>query len=74
MGTPMLLHLRDADPEALCKDCDPSPGWGWEYSEEEKKYSKKYTKDPGLPRAGNGYDVQGPCRTCKGSGLSPAAL
>lgn len=66
MGGHRLVMLRISDPGSLCPDCDISPGWGHELTEEEKAWRG----DPNaLPPAGNGYDIQGPCRTCGGSGL-----
>jgi hypothetical protein len=56
--------------EALCHDCDLSPGWGWEQDPKEKAWR---TEDGGLPPAGNGWTQVGLCKRCNGTGIPPCS-
>ena len=72
----MDIHASGAANDVLCEGCEPSRGWGWELTDEEKDYvawmkGKVEAGESPLPKAGNGYQVKGKCPECGGNGRMP---
>jgi hypothetical protein len=78
MGIYQLLSIYqgDAAEDVLCEECEPSRGWGWELTDEERDYvdwmkGKVALGEAPLPKASNGYEVKGKCPECGGNGRMP---
>ena len=72
----MLIHVDGAGNDILCEGCEPSRGWGWELTDEERDYAHWIQNEedagrPPLPKASNGYQVKGKCPECGGNGRVP---
>lgn len=74
MGTHhiMMIKRTGTDKHILCQRCGPAPGWGWDVDPEYMFAS--WRDGTQLPPAGNGYPVNGKCKNCEGTGITPLSF